>query len=432
MRKATIFLVALLATLLPVRAQREAYRAVIANPAEDTRRAMNISWSTDTAWTDTYVLYAKATDTGWTSARKAKPLQNELCLTYDSLYSKTAEGDNFYQDVKLRKCGATLTGLQPDTRYKYRIASASHPEAVSGTHYFKTSGADAWKACVISDFHTYSPLPKRLKSAMGVLDMVRTHRGDIDWVLGLGDVVAWGGSYAFWEELCAADNVKNYFWANTNGNHDNMDRTNTKLSSNYMRDANYYPRNAYSRREMGCSYFFWYGDALFFCLNSMTIADDTELHEAQRWMRDVVGKNKGKFRYLVVFEHYPWFSGSTGSAIQYSRWNDVFDELGVDLALGGDHHIYVRSAPVKAGAMTDGTTGTVYVQTPSCDNDRGAAMNDNLTYNEDLIVKRWTEGDHTVGAILLEANPERLSLTLIDRDGGELDTFTVPAKNGRR
>ena len=102
--------------------------------------------------------------------------------------------------------------------------------------------------------------------------------------------------------------------------------------------------------------------------------------------------------------------------------------MGVDLALAGNNHIYVRTAPLYGGKATDGTRGTVYVQVPSSDNERGQAIKEMPQQNEDKIRAKWYEGPQTVGAIHLSANKKRMVLTLLDRNGNQIDQCEVLAK----
>ena len=112
----------------------------------------------------------------------------------------------------------------------------------------------------------------------------------------------------------------------------------------------------------------------------------------------VISENPAK--YIIVMEHYQWFYATDGRTSQYARWHDLFDECGVDLAIAGNNHIYARTNAIYHDAETDGTTGTVYLQTPSSDNERGQATKE-WTDNKDKIKFIWSEGPQTVGALLM-------------------------------
>ena len=65
-----------------------------------------------------------------------------------------------------------------------------------------------------------------------------------DWVLHLGDVCAWGGSWSFWKEMYSQDAFRSYMWAGLNGNHDNMSRK-YQLTNQYFKNATANPLNGY-------------------------------------------------------------------------------------------------------------------------------------------------------------------------------------------
>ena len=419
MKKFSALLVSIIAIAFSAHAQNKPY-SIITCPGEDASRQMNISWASDTSQKADYVIYTVAKDVNWKRAKKCSG-ESHLCRTFDGIYSKTADNNDFYEKIVFNKYGAVLKNLKSGTDYKYRIVSGNGVE--SGTHRFKTAGPNTWSAAIISDFHHYTPLPHRLEAAVAILDTIKSYDPEINWILHLGDVCAWGGSYSFWRTLYEQDYFAKYMWAGVNGNHDNMTRK-YFLSNTFFRNANNYPLNGYPG-EYGVCYFFKYSNALFIILNNEDMHTDEQLNAAQIWVRKVVAENPSK--YIIVCEHYQWFYGENGKFSQYSRWCNLFDELGVDLALAANNHIYVRTNALYNGKETDGTKGTVYIQTPSSDNERGMDA-DTLKYNLDIIKYRWTEGAKTVGGLSLKANNKTLTVTLLNRYGKVLDSVAVKAK----
>lgn len=395
---------------------------VIANPGEKADSQVRINWHADLdSGKKNYCIYTKRSDTKWKKAKKIRA-RAEFCTAFDSLYSKKANGENFYEDAVFMRYKVELKGLEPDTEYMYRVGAGKGGQI----RYFKTApSSGAWSAAIISDLHSYTPLPKRLEAAMGMIGTLeKCNGGDFDIVLHVGDICAWGGSYSFWRSMYSEPYFSKYLWAGVNGNHDNMDRTSSRLSNDYFRYVNNNPDNGYDGEE-GVCYHFTYGNALFIMLNSESMRSAEGLAAAQAWVRDVIKSNPAK--YVVVMEHYQWFFGESGRTSQYGRWKDLFDECGVDLAIGANNHIYARTNAIYQGRETDGSKGTVYIQTPSSDNERGQGLKE-WTDNKDLIKFRWTEGGSTVGAILLRADDSKLHLTLYDRNGNALDSVSVAAK----
>lgn len=429
-----LLLIAIIALLKlnPAFAQTTAY-TIIANPGANASSEIRFNWHTDLERGDSYLIYTKKSDTAWKKAITVKADQ-ALCTVFDSLYSKKPNGENFYESARFIRNTIALQGLKAHTTYMYKLSSkkdASQNQSAnqgSQIHYFKTAPKSArWDMGIISDMHVYAPLPNRQKEAMKMVQQLeKQNKSPLDMMLDVGDMAAWGGSYSFWPTLYADSTFKKHVWAGVNGNHDNMTRQNGQ-NNQFFRNVNNNPINGYGA-EIGVSYHFIYGDALFIILNNEAMRSEEGLAQAQDWTKKVIKNNPAK--YVIVMEHYQWFTGDDGKSSQYNRWKKLFDEYGVDLAISGNNHIYVRTNAVYADKETDGSKGTVYIQTPSSDNERGRSF-DKLLYNNDLIKFRWSEGGNTVGALLMKANKKRLTLILYDRHGSPLDQVSVKAKSNK-
>ena len=412
-----------LAVIFAISAYAHDAYTVIVNPGYNTSRCVRINWHSDIDTEKTYCFYTDCNDTEWEKAKKVKAKQ-ELCTAFDSMYSKTASGENIYETPRFIRHSAELKGLTPDCNYMFRIGTSAKSGEI---RYFKTAPQSGeWTAGIISDFHAYTPLPKRVNSAMEMIKTLeRCNEGDFDMVLHVGDIIAWGGSYSFWKDLYTNEPFKKYLWAGVNGNHDNMDRTNKKNSNNFFRYTNNNPQNGY-KGEKGVCYHFTYGNSLFIMLNNESMRSEEGLKEAQEWVKKVIKSHKN-VKFIVVMEHYQWFYGTNGKSSQYERWKILFDECGVDLAISANNHIYARTNAIYQDKETDGNKGTVYIQTPSSDNERGQELKE-WTNNKDIIKFRWSEGARTVGAMLMKATDNELLLTLYDRNGNAIDNIIVKAK----
>lgn len=408
--------------------------SISTGPGDDASTAMCISWACDTTFKHTAVWLTESSDGDWSEFRDVKPSQHRRTDIFKGIYSKAPDGSDLYEDAVFTKCGVMVTGLKPDTDYKYVIVEkeGTDPVARSTEYRFRTAGADNWSACIISDFHSYTPLPRRLEAAMGMIDTMQRMDPSLDWILSPGDVVAWGGSYSFWRRLFEEENFSEFFWARVNGNHDNWTRESQSyyIPNDFFTATSYYPQNGY-QGQIGVCYRFRYGNTLFVMLNTEDMAAGDEFNAAADWLRTCVNFERGGINpptFVVVCMHYEWFLGTSGKASEYTRWHRVFDELGVDLAVAGNNHVYLRTHALFDGQVTDGSYGTVYLQTTSSDNDRGRAFADTPLQNADKIAFRWTEGSHSVSAIHMDVNPERIALRLMDRHGNGIDSTVIPAK----
>ena len=384
-------------------------------PGEDASTQMRISWGTDTLAAESFVTLAEARDARWRKARRIQA-EGRYCAVFDTIWSKSASGENFAEDARFLKYDLALENLKPNTDYRYVVSYvASDGRKVNSPVYsFKTAGARSWNACIISDFHSYPPLPGRMDAAMAMMRTVKDY-DDYDWVLNLGDVCAWGGSYSFWIDLYRQQPFRDYMWASLNGNHDNMTRR-YQLTNDFFRNVTANPDNGYPGEE-GVCYWFRYGDALFVILNNESMRDSTGFAAASAWVESVLQQHSD-VRYKVVCEHYQWFFGTDGRTSQYGRWHDLFEKYGVTLALSGNNHIYVRAHH----------KGVVYIQTPSSDNERGQERFGQLAENQTLIDHRWNEGPQTVGALHLAVTSKRMIVTLLNRQGAVIDRVAVEAK----
>ena len=351
-----------------------------------------------------------------------------LCTVYDSVYSKLADNTDVWEQHVFNKYGVTLSQLTPATDYVYSVYVdyADGRSWKSEPRHFRTApqADSSWRAAVIGDYHHYSPLWSRLDHAMGMVNTLDSVAGGVDWILSTGDQCAWGGSYNYWTELSEQPAYKSYMWAPVQGNHDHMNRENGQ-SDDYFRYAWHLPQNGYDGQE-GICYWFKYGDVLFVILNNEAMRNNITLGKARKWLEDVVTANPS--RYVVVVEHYEWIIATDGSDSQLERFADLFTRLGVDLAISGNNHAYLRTYPLHdTRVAAPGEQGTVYVVASSSDNSRGRALKD-LVGHQDVIAKRWSEGAHTVGGLVLDVNPQRMVLSLYDRTGSEVDAVTIPAR----
>lgn len=396
---------------------------IVANPGQDASIEMNIGWHTGLENTKSYVIYTTKDDTSWSNKKQVFG-SYEYVDAFNGISSVNASGSSIKETAVFLDYCAVLTDLLPDTEYMYKVGQ----NTLSEVQYFKTAGSTEFSFAWISDFHAYKPLSGRLQSAMNMIKKMDEYNGGFDFIFSTGDEIAWGGSYSHWEDIFNQSYHKNYMWAGVIGNHDHMDRTSTKNSNDYFKSVYAYPTNGYAGEE-GVCYYFMYSNVLFITMNNETQTSAAEIKKAQDWFEEVVTRNPAQ--YIVVAQHYQWFSGESGSfnnGSGYGRWKDLFDKYNVDLAIAGNNHIYVRSKPIyKGAASNDYRYGTTYIQSSSSDNERGSDMG-TLNYNKDLIEYRFTEGGRTVSGIVVNVSEECIKTELLDRNGKLLDSVEIKAR----
>lgn len=387
-------------------------RTIFTNPGEDSNNEMRINYHIDLDKSGSYVVYTEKTDTKWEKSVKvfAEEVEN------DAFVQSNANGEKFKQ------CGVVLSNLKSGTNYMYKVCLDNYESSV---HYFKT-GSQYFSFAWTSDFHAYKGGTRLNNATANILEAIELNNG-VDFVLSTGDTIAHGGTYEYWNQLSTASWIQNYMYADTLGNHDWMTSAGTTVAlgaSHIFFGANHNnPKNGYDSQENIC-YYFYYGDALFICLNT------EEFTQAQYdWCEEVLKNSEAQYKF--IFQHYQMFN-KNGSFCKtgYTRWYELCDKYGVDVAFSGNSHVYVRSRSIYNGELnTDRSLGTVYMTAPSSDGDRGMSPCD-VTENKDIVAKNWAGGTYQVASSIVNVRENYITIKLINKGGEVLDSVTIPSKRG--
>jgi len=422
--KKAIFILSFAMSVFVLTAQSDA-RMIITNPGENASSEMRISWHTDLGVENSFVEYTKRADTNWENSRKVVGSYS-LSTVWNGIPSRIClvQGE-FIQDIQVYHYKAVLSNLKSGTDYMYRVWINN---VASDPRFFKTAGTGEFTFAWISDFHVYCPLPRRLNDAMNMTStLIEASENGIDFIFSTGDDVAHGGSYTQWLSLFDHEHTKNYMWVRTIGNHETYSRGLTHNKEEYYTHTHNNPPNGFHGQE-GASFWFMYNNVLWIILNCQDMhLNPAQIPIAQAWVAEVIRNNPAQ--YIFVAQHRQWFMGETGAyaGAGFARWHEFFDKWGVDLALAGNNHIYVRTYPVYNQQVST-EKGTVYIQISSSDGDRGQEMNETLTYNAEKIAFRWTEGGATIGGMLITVNENEIHVRLYDRHGNRLDEAKIPAR----
>lgn len=395
---------------------RAEVRALTANPAEDCSTQMNIGWHADLDDTSCSVVYTQKQDTGWARATTVAG-KSQRSEVFDGIDSKTPDGKDWKEEAKFLDYGVPLTGLKPDTEYMYKVTSGAGAGATTA-RWFKTAGASEFSFLWFSDVHAYTPLPNRVKNLNSVFEAAIKIEPSVDFVFSTGDVVAWGGSYSFWKDLFEQSFASNYMFADVIGNHDWMMRGQGG-SSEFFGVAHNNPMNGYAGQE-GVCYWFIYGDVLFITFNNELMKTSSEAKAAAKtWAASVIEKQKGRYQRIFIAEHYQWFEGRNGKSSWYDHWKDFCDEHHVTLALSGNNHVYKRTHTLRDDQVVTDGLGTVYMEAPSSDGERGVKAGP-LTMNADKLAFTYSSHVHsnetavkTIGCVLVDVGPRSIKTRLV-------------------
>lgn len=266
---------------------------------------------------------------------------------------RTATGPAATEDHEVQ-----LTGLQPGTRYYYRLVSQG--KAVTPRYSFETAPASnvgTFKFLVVGDSGMNN------QAQLDIARQMATE--DADFFLHTGDVVYPAGG------LGAA--VREYDYRYFRPYQDFLQRTpgfpvvgNHDLYGLFgqpFRDAFTLPSNGTGGRLEELYYSFEWGDSKFVAIESNSLFQLSSSGTHMDWLRRELSQNTKKW--LVVYMHAPlWSAGKHGdnTALQ-NNLGPMFETYGVDLLLAGHEHNYERTKPIKAFNQSSSYPGLVHVIT---------------------------------------------------------------------
>jgi len=194
---------------------------VMTNPGEDMRTEMNISWHSDDKIS--FVQYTKASDTDWKDARLVLGMSEEFSVPESQQFgSKTVISDGFTPRYHLK---VNLTGLEPDTEYKYRVG---RDPSFSDTYYFKTgSGVEPFSFLAFTDPQYANDSGASIFN--NLVQKALEIDPDIRFSVVSGDLVDRGGKIEQWNILFRQSSLRLMPFAVAPGNHEYYDASPTPV-----------------------------------------------------------------------------------------------------------------------------------------------------------------------------------------------------------
>ena len=388
---------------------------VYTNPGEDCATSVRLSWHTTEEKSTIY--YSKAEDTEY---RHAKKIQSTGVNTPVEFH----DGEQYYRHE------AIIKGLKKDTSYHYKIVLESGYE--SNEYSFATADNDGEFGFLwTGDVHSHPDIEIRRELSEKLAEVAEKNLdNDMDLVISTGDEVCYGAYYDNWQEW-QGGYLNRKVWAGIPGNHTYYDvfpkKGQDTVDNRWWCATQNPPDNG--PEIMRSNFWFKYDSILFIGIDSI---DTSYLNQQKEWFEEVLKKNEGTYQYLVVFQHYPYISGFNGGFsgpnVSYYLWMNLFDEYGVDLALSGDHHVYLQSNALKnKKTAKDGKTGTTYFVCPQI-GDRAREMQG--TIDPSIIKSRITSSDlaYESGLSYFKVSKEGITHTLLDGNGDIVESHFIPAK----
>ncbi len=390
---------------------------IYTNPGQEASTEMRISWHSNSS-SSASVQYTVATDTSFSNAK-----------TVSGSYTKTpyafSDNSSYYQFK------ATLSNLTPGTKYIYKIVSGSTSSEV---HTFKTAEKDnTFNFMWMGDVHSISGSSSKITNVdklLGYIEGRTSSNGGIDFILFSGDAVKYGGVYTCWQEWNSSKSIKNYMMASICGNKEYYKTSSTRVTNKWFLATQNNPTNGVSGLES--TYWFIYNNVLFIGLDTL-VSEGSDMSSSvkdfslqKNWLKSVVNAQSGKYQYIVVYQHYPYFKkdGSICDYGDYDKWYKTYDELGVDWALSGDSHSYVRSKALKNGSSN--SSGTVYMVCPQIDSSTGTPSI-STSISGGYVAAADTKST-SYGAIYFTVDSSKMTMYYVTTSNTIADQYSVSAK----
>lgn len=388
----------------------------------DPSRTQSVTWRTDTTVKAAMAQISIAH--GAPRLRKTATEVQALTTVMDGRQVLTAGVKSHYHT-------ATFTGLQPGTRYAYRVGDGTH---WSEWFQFRTAadGEEPFTFLYVGDAQNYI-----FELWSRVIREGYRNAPDARFIIHAGDLVSDAHSERQWSEWFMAGGWLHGMLPSVpvTGNHEyrplTADDAKAKRSSLSVQWRHQFtlPENGPSGLEE-TAYTFDYQGARIVVLNSM------EQEQDQRdWLDSVLSDNPN--RWTIVSFHFPIYSTSGERDNRELRecWKPVFDKHHVDLVLQGHDHTYGRGRAwsFASNASTgvnrrDRKSGTVYVVSVS-----GGKMYDFKKGgwdDYDASLERKAENTQLFQTVRVEGN--RLHYRSITAAGELYDAFELRKRHKGR
>ena len=234
---------------------------------------------------------------------------------------------------------ATMTGLEPDTEYVYRVGNDDRGWSEERT-FTTGEDSDSWSFLAMADAQigVDAKIDEQSAAWNKAVNVATGEHPDSAFLMHLGDQVeGWGAAVKQLEEFTAPEALQNYRLAVLKGNHE------TYTSDRHFQDTYFLPN------EDGASanYFFNYNNILFIGLDgNRSSAADIEAHA--KFVNDAIADHGADADWVMVGIHQAPFSQGTHYTDRdvvrlREQLTPKLSEAGVDLVLSGHDHIYTRT-----------------------------------------------------------------------------------------
>ena len=371
---------------------------------DDPATSMAVTWRTDAATTRAFGQIAEA-EPGPLFVNRMRQVKAD---TTETLAGDLGEAN--YHSL-------SFTGLKPKTKYVYRVGDGTNWSEFA---QFATASDEAEPFTFVYFGDAQNDVKSHWSRVIreAVRDAPR-----MAFMLHAGDLINRSDADAEWGEWHYAGG-----WTNTTipsvmtpGNHEYNRRKGHQLSDHW-RPGFALPQNGPEGLEETV-YWFDHQGVRFVSLNS-----NERMEEQVPWLEKVLRDNPNSW--TVATFHHPIYSAAKDRDNPELRvlWQPVFDQHGVDLALQGHDHTYMRSGLISEntenGVNTRDRSGTVYVVSVS-----GPKMYALSQEFKTGNIQRTAEDTQLYQIITVDG--DTLTYDARSADGRPYDGFTLVKRDGQ-
>lgn len=343
-----------------VEATQDNYRLpshVVMTLGEDSSTEASITWLTKYSVTGTDIeLVPYSENPKFTG----KPTTGKKVTADCELIGKTYPGADlgiiallpFTKDYA--KHTITLSGLEPGTKYSYRVGDADRGWwSEAGTIETAGGNDEGFTFFYLTD--PQAQRPEHFKRFDEVLDAAAELYPESKFIVSAGDQVDEGTNVKHWKYLLnSTDKLLDLPMMPTTGNHEDEGAV---LTENYV-----LPNVPEQDLDSGVYYSYDYNDVHFTVLNTNDDEDD-KLSDAQiEWLKNDIKSSDAKWKIVVmhkaIYSNGSHFDDGEVEGMRY-QLSTLLPYLGVDLVLQGHDHAYLRTGAMKANAVVPVAEDTV-------------------------------------------------------------------------
>ena len=331
---------------------KEDYRLpshLVMNLAEDSSTQASITWLTKYSVTGTDIeLIPYSENPKFTG----KPTTGKKVNAECELIGKTYPGADlgifalmpFTKDYA--KHTITLSGLEPGTKYSYRVGDAERGWW-SEAGVIETAGGNDEGFTFFYLTDPQAQRPEHYERYAEVIETASELYPEGKFVVSAGDQVDEGTNIKHWRYFFnSTDKFLDLPYMPATGNHEDEGAV---ITENFN-----LPNVPEQELDSGVYYSYDYNNVHFTVLNTNDDEDD-KLSDAQlNWLKNDIKSSDAKWK-IVVLHKAPYSNGSHYDDGEVegirAQLGTLLPYLGVDLVLQGHDHVYLRTAPMAANAV---------------------------------------------------------------------------------